>query len=74
MATSSIQTLTCKSALVKPIIASEYGDIRSILDELLPYPLWSEQVEMSKHLNLHVNGAHFEWQASVGWYYVEEGA
>lgn len=74
MATSSKRVLVCKHRLVQLIIANEYTVIRHILDDVLPSPLWSEQVEMSKHLNLHVNGALFEYEASVGWYYTEEGA
>ena len=74
MPTSSIQTLTCKSALVKPIIASDYDVIRSTLDNLLPAPLWSETVEMTHHLALHVNGAYFEYEPHVGWYYTEDGS
>jgi hypothetical protein len=73
MPTSTKQVLRCKAELVKSIIANEYGNIRSILDELLPSPTWDEQVEMTHHLNLHVNGALFEYEASVGWYYDEEG-
>jgi len=73
MPTSTTRVLSCKAALVKSIQASEYGDIRSILDEFLPSPTWSEQVEMTQHLNLHVNGALFEYEAAVGWYYTEEG-
>ena len=71
---STQRVLKCKHTLVNSILADEYGDIRSILDELLPQPTWNEQVEMTYHLNLHVNGALFEYEAAVGWYYTEEGA
>jgi len=73
MPKSSQQVLTCKAQLVKSIQASEYGDIRSILDEFLPAPLWSEAVEMTHHLNLHVNGALYDYDPRDGWSYVEEG-
>ena len=73
MPTSTPAVLAAQAALVTSIVASEYGDIRSILDEYLPAPTWDEQVEMTHHLNLHVNGALFEYEASVGWYYDEEG-
>ena len=73
MPKSSTAVLAAKAALVKSIQASEYGDIRSILDEMLPSPLWSEQVEMIHHLSLHVNGALFEYEAGILWSYVEEG-
>ncbi len=69
---STQRVLDCKRDLVTSILADEYGDIRSILDEYLPNPTWTEQVEMTKHLNLHVNGALFEYEAAVGWYYTEE--
>ncbi len=72
MSKSSNAVLAAKAAIIKSIQASEYGDIRSILDELLPSPLWSEQVEMDKHLNLHVNGALFYYEGSIGWYYEQE--
>lgn len=71
MSKSSKAVLAAKAAIVKSIQASEYGDIRSYLDELLPSPLWSEQVEMTYHLNLHVNGALFSYDRD-GWSYVEE--
>ena len=73
MAQSSKAVLAAKAAIVKSIQASEYGDVRSYLDELLPSPLWSEQVEMTHHLDLHVSGALFSYEGAVGWYYVEEG-
>ena len=73
MPTSSKAVLAAKAALVKSIQASEYGDIRSILDEYLPAPTWEEQVEMTHHLNLHVNGALFEYDAHILWSYDEEG-
>ncbi len=73
MATSSKAVLAAKAAIVKSIQDNEYGDIRSFLDELLPSPLWSEQVEMTYHLNLHVNGVLFSYD-NDGWYYIEEGA
>jgi len=58
---------------VNPSIeANEYGDIRSIMDELLPTPLWSEQVHMTIYLNKHVNGALFTYDGD-GWSYIEEG-
>jgi hypothetical protein len=74
MPKSTTHVLDCKHRLVKLILASDYPSIRWILDEVLPSPLWSEQVEMTHHLNLHVNGAYFEYNASTGWYYTEEGA
>jgi hypothetical protein len=73
MPTSTKRVLHSKRDLVKPIIASEYDDILSLLNEHLPSPLWSEQVEMTHHLNLHVNGALFTYD-NDGWSYVEEGA
>lgn len=72
MPKSTQKVLDCKRELVNSILANEYGDVRSILDEHLPAPLWSEQVEMTYHLNVHVNGALFSYEAAVGWYYVEE--
>jgi len=54
-------------------VNSEYGDIRSILDELLSDATWSEQVEMIHHLNVTVTGAMFEYNAADGWYYMAEG-
>ncbi len=73
MPTSTPAVLAAKAALVKSIIANEYGDVRSILDEMLPHPTWDEQVEMTHHLNLHVNGALFEYDAHILWSYDEEG-
>jgi len=73
MPKSSKQVLTCKALLVKPIQAGKVVNISSILNANLPSPLWSEQVEMTHHLNLHVNGSLFEYEAAVGWYYTEEG-
>lgn len=73
MGKSTQKVLDCKLALVKPMKANEYGDVRSILDELLPSPLWSEQVEMAHHLTIHVNGAMFAYYPSTGWFYTEAG-
>ncbi len=66
--------LNCKLALTQSIVDSEYGDIRSILDESLSDATWSEQVAMSRHLNVLVTGAAFEYNAADGWYYTEAGA
>lgn len=74
MPTSTPAVLAAKAAIVKSILANEYGDVRSYLDELLPTPTWDEQKEMCYHLNLHVNGAHFDYTAADGWGYDEEGA
>jgi len=66
--------LTCKLELAQSILDSEYGDIRSILDEFLSDATWTEQVSMTRHLNIMVTGATFEYNAADGWYYTEEGA
>lgn len=70
----SNELVNLQLALLKSIQASEYGDIRSIMDEQLPAPLWSEQVIMTQYLNKHVNGALFSYDKDDGWYYVEEGS
>ena len=62
----------CEAALLTSIQAREYGDIRSILDEMLAFPTWAEQVHMSKYLNVHVQGAMFDYDALTGWGYVED--
>lgn len=72
MPQSSKQVLTCKALLVKPIQAGKAVNINSILNAQLPSPLWSEQVEMTHHLALHVNGVLFTYDA-LGWSYIEEG-
>lgn len=70
---SKSRLLACEAAIVQSVVNSEYGDIRSILDELLPDATWSEQVTMIHHLNSTVTGAMFEYNAADGWYYMEEG-
>jgi hypothetical protein len=70
---SAQRLLTCKVELTQSIVDSEYGDIRSILDEFLFDATWSEQVDMTKHLNVLVNGALYSYTAADGWTYVEEG-
>lgn len=70
---SAQRLLTCKVELAQSILDSEYRDIRSILDEFLFDATWSEQVDMTKHLNIMVNGALYEYTAADGWTYVEEG-
>jgi len=70
---SATRLLNCKRALAQSVVNSEYGDIRSILDELLSDATWSEQVEMIHHLNVTVTGAMFEYNAADGWYYMAEG-
>ena len=72
MAVSTAKVLNVKFAIKQSIIDSEYGDIRSILDELLLHPTWDEQVDMSKHLCVHVDGALFDYNRTDGWGYVEE--
>lgn len=71
MTDSALHTLQVK--LIDSIFFSEYGDIRSILDEFLPHPLWSEQVAMTTYLTKHVKGALFEYEHTIGWSYVEDG-
>jgi len=73
MSKSSKQVLTCKALLVKPIQAGKLVNISSILNSSLSAPLWSEQVEMTQHLNLHVKGAMFNYCPVDGWCYVMEG-
>ena len=61
-------------AVKESILKQEFGDIRSILDELLHTPLWSEQVAMTIHLNNICYGALFSYDHLDGWTYTEEGA
>lgn len=72
MPQSSKQVLACKALLVKPIQAGKAVNISSILNAHLPSPLWTEQVEMTHHLGLHVNGVLFSYDGE-GWTYIEEG-
>ena len=65
--------LTCKIELAQSVLDSEYGDIRSILDEFLSHATWSEQVAMAQHLTIMVNGALYSYTAADGWTYVVEG-
>ncbi len=65
--------LNCKRELAQSILDSEFGDIRSILDEFLSDATWSEQVAMTQHLTIMVNGALYSYTAADGWTYVEEG-
>ena len=74
MATTTAQVRKAQAHLLVSIAASEYGDIRSILDEYLPSPLWSEQVEMTRYLGRVVVGALYSYDGNEGWTYVEEGA
>ena len=70
---SAQRLLNCKRELAQSVLDGEYGDIRSILDEHLNDATWSEQVDMTHHLNVTVDGAMFEYTAADGWYYTEEG-
>ncbi len=67
------QLVLAQDMLTQSIIANEYGDIRSILDEVLPSPTWAEQVTMTRYLGVHVRGALFSYDPHIGWSYVEEG-
>lgn len=60
-------------AVSKALAKDEYGDVRSMLDEYLHTPLWSEQVHMTIYLNKHCNGALFTYDHLDGWSYTEEG-
>lgn len=60
-----------KDLLLQSVIDDEYGDIRSILDEQLSHPTWSEQVEMVRYLGVMVDGALFSFDRD-GWGYAEE--
>lgn len=53
-------------------LSSEYGDIRSMLDEYMPIPCWSEQVAMAHYLTVNVHGAIFSYDGHEGWTYEEE--
>lgn len=59
--------------LTHSIITNEYGDIRTILDEYMPQPTWSELMSMSTYLTKHVRGALFDYDVKDGWGYTEEG-
>lgn len=64
--------LTCKRLLAKAILAGKLVNISSILNGHLADATWSEQVDMTKHLNVMVKGALFTYDGE-GWSYVEEG-
>jgi len=52
-------------------INSEYGDIRSILDENLRYPHKYELELVQEYLAEHCKGACFDYSFDVGWGYEE---
>lgn len=66
MLISEIQT-----KLLSSVLADEYGDIRSMLDEYLPQPTFSEQLAMSHYLDVRVIGARFKYETGLGWWYDE---
>lgn len=53
------------------IIANEYGDVRSMLDQYFRYPNSNELAGMLMHLKYQVKGATFDYSYNHGWGYVE---
>ena len=70
---TTVNVKDVQAAIFSSCISCEYGDIRSILDALLPHPTWSEQVTMAHYLIVHVQGALFSYDPKIQWSYVEEG-
>ena len=61
-----------QAKILGSILNDEYGDIRSMLDEYLPNPTFSEQLAMSHYLDIRVIGARFTYETGLGWWYDEE--
>ena len=62
---------------IKALIATaceqcEYSDVKAMLNEHAPAPLWSEQVALISFLTTRVRGASFEYSHADGWTYIKE--
>ncbi len=56
------------------ITAGEFGDVRSILDELLPKPSVVDVASVRYVLTKYLKGATFSYGDDIGWFYVEDEA
>ena len=58
--------------LDKSIEAGEFGDVRSLLDELLPTPSVVDVASIRYYLTKYLKGATFRYGDTMGWFYVED--